>query len=71
MTVGHMAVAATRAGLEADRLVRLLDSGIGPAVRLDELYEKDISAVTPVDVGYPQTSGATREGDPSGSVLRG
>lgn len=41
-------------GVEADRVVQLLDSGVGLAVRIDELYEKGISAVTVFDEHYPQ-----------------
>lgn len=41
-------------GIESDRLVRLLDTGVGLAVRLDELYERGISALTVLDDAYPR-----------------
>lgn len=44
---------ASGTGIEADRLVRLLDTGVGLAVRLDALYERGITAVTPLDRHYP------------------
>ncbi len=40
-------------GIEPERIVRLLDTGIGLAVRLDELYERGITTITALDVGYP------------------
>lgn len=53
LTVSQMADTAAGTGLEAERLVRLLDSGVGLAVRVDELYEKGISPVTLLDDAYP------------------
>ena len=41
-------------GLEAERLVRLLDSGLGLAVRLDALYERGVTALTALDDSYPR-----------------
>lgn len=43
----------SRTGIEPERLVRLLDTGIALAVRLDALYERGISAVTVLDGIYP------------------
>lgn len=40
-------------GIASERLVRLLDTGVGLAVRLDELYERGITALTVVDESYP------------------
>ena len=40
-------------GLAAERLVKLLDTGVGLAVRLDALFERGITAVTCLDEHYP------------------
>ena len=53
LTVAEMADATAGTGLEAERLVRLLDSGVGLAMRLDDLYEKGIAVITLLDDGYP------------------
>ena len=41
-------------GVEAARLVRLLDTGIGLAVQLETLYEHGITIVTVMDQAFPQ-----------------
>lgn len=41
-------------GVEPGRLVRLLDAGLGLAVRLEALYERGISAVTVCDERFPR-----------------
>lgn len=48
-------VAERTAGADVDpeRLIRLLDAGVGLAVRLDGLYERGITPVTAVDEAYP------------------
>ncbi|HKY77428.1 MAG TPA: DNA-processing protein DprA, partial [Acidimicrobiia bacterium] len=40
-------------GVEAARLVRLLDTGIGLAVQLEALYEQGITTVTVMDETFP------------------
>lgn len=40
-------------GIEGERLARLLDVGVGLAVRLDALHERGITAVTLLDEHYP------------------
>lgn len=47
------AAATSGTGIEAARLVRLLDIGVGLAVRLDALEERGITAVTVLDERYP------------------
>lgn len=48
-----VAEATSGTGIEAARLVRLLDAGVGLAVRLDALQERGISALTLLDERYP------------------
>ncbi len=45
--------ATSGAGLEAGRLVRLLGSGVGLALRLDGLQQRGIEALTVLDEQYP------------------
>ena len=49
-----VAEATSGTGIEAARLVRLLDAGIGLAVRLDALQERGITALTLLDERYPR-----------------
>lgn len=48
-----VAEAVSGTGLEAGRLGRLLDTGVGLAVRLDALRERGVTAVTVLDDRYP------------------
>jgi len=49
-----LAAATSGSGIEAARLVRLLDPGVGLAVRLDALHERGITALTLLDERYPR-----------------
>jgi len=48
-----LATATGGCGVDPERLARLLDTGIGLAVRLDGLYERGIGALTAADDEYP------------------
>ena len=48
-----VAHATSGAGLEAGRLVRLLGSGVGLALRFDAMHQRGITALTILDEQYP------------------